>query len=87
MIIHACDLCGSDIVGYATWIEVPVNIEHPRIPMSQGATILHLKAYNGKGDVDICAACFRDALRRYLVESTLPTANEVLGILKDTSNG
>lgn len=74
MVIHACDVCGQDIQSYATWIEVPLGVDNPRIaikhPASKDTTILHLQVVQGSDDFDICAACFRDAMRRYLAEAT-----------------
>ena len=76
MIIHACDLCGIDIVSYARWVEVPLNIDNWRIAVKRLAgietTILHFNvdATNRPADFDLCAACFRDAMRRYIAETT-----------------
>ena len=73
MIIRACDICGQDVLPYATWVEVPLGIEHSRIaikhPSGQDTTILHLQVVKGPDDFDVCGACFRDAMRRYLAEA------------------
>lgn len=80
MIIRACDLCGCDVLPYATWIEVPVNVDNERIdrvkhPGGQDTTIMHISMNVTKSDYDVCAACFRDTLRRYLDVSTKAMEN------------
>ena len=81
MLVHVCNLCGSDIGGYATWVEVPVNPDNDRIraiqhPDGPDTSILHIQIAQGE-DFDLCAACFRDALRRYLNESLKADAQDV----------